>query len=453
MKEMTSTLMAHIDEKLGQGDVPPKNRKVDQDASRPRGDHEKLKKKKFYAVVNGRNNTNRVFTEWIGGAQDYVTNVKGACVDRYDDLDEAWAQVDRHVAAQAEFALAKEVLRISQSQGEGQAMGGLLQAAAPPKPCYPPLTLLGADPSAKKDDEVFGIDIGSEIGLREKLCPPGLTREQAKAMADGLADVVSLPGGFTSGSEDGGGEMERMSSALAELVRQGRTETDCTTKSDLNWKSDGRTALKTIKSLALLMKRCKVLSAARDRVVKNTIRHAQNILERAGWDDPALIEAWATNGFTARLVRSSLDSWIALHQHLLVLTLTDNMPWGYVQVEIDHHVEELQIIRTTHDSRLQALCGIYAYLRDGHASSWHSTALQYKRNTQVFAQVGRGDDANLSDLAGDFTGCSHCATSLHQGDKLSCPWKNVSKTMARKKGGNALRLLAEGGSSTPETTP
>jgi hypothetical protein len=95
--------------------------------------------------------------------------------------------------------------------------------------------------------------------------------------------------GFTSGSEDGGGEMERMSSALAELVRQGRTETDCTTKSDLtNWKSDGRTALKTIKSLALLMKRCKVLSAARDRVVKNSIRQAQNTLERAGWDDPAL---------------------------------------------------------------------------------------------------------------------------------------------------------------------
>jgi hypothetical protein len=166
-----------------------------------------------------------------------------------------------------------------------------------------------------------------------------------------------------------------------------------------------------------------------------------------------LIEAWATNGFTARLVRSSLDSWIALHQHLLVLTLTDSMPWGYVQVKIDHHVEELQIIRTTHDSRLLALCGIYAYLRDGHASIWHLTALQYKRNTQVFAQVGRRDDANLSDLAGDFTGCSHCATSLHQGDKLSCPWKSVSKSVARRKGVNALRVLAEGGSSTPETTP
>jgi hypothetical protein len=416
-----------------------------QDTPRPRGDHEKLKKKKFYAVINGRNGTNKVFTEWIGGAQDYVTGVPGAAVFKYEERSEAWAQVERHLATQEEFALENETL-----QGD-RTMGGLFETNKPKPLAYPPLQLLGTDPSAKKDDEIFGIDIGSELHLREKLSPPGLTGEQAKSMADGAVDVIALPGGFVNDEKDNGGDLAMMSTAIEELCRQKRTETESSTKSDLHWKSNSRTALQSVKSLPDLMKRCKVLASARDRVIKNSIRHSQNVLQRAGYADPRLIEAWATNGFYGRITRDSMNSWIALHQHLLVLTLTDNMPWHYVQVEIDHHVEELQIIRNTHDSRLQALCGIYAYLRDGHAGNWHSTSLQYKRNTQLFSHAGR-DDASISDVSndqGNFDGCSHCSTRLHAGDKLSCPWKGISRNLARKKGLAALKTLAE---ATPATT-
>jgi hypothetical protein len=42
-----------------------------------------------------------------------------------------------------------------------------------------------------------------------------------------------------------------------------------------------------------------------------------------------------------------MDAWISRHQHLLGLSTTEGVPWSYIQVEIDHHVEELDLIRNT----------------------------------------------------------------------------------------------------------
>jgi hypothetical protein len=72
-----------------------------------------------------------------------------------------------------------------------------------------------------------------------------------------------------------------------------------------------------------------------------------NLLCRAGWNDPDLIDSWATSSFISRIVRDSMDAWISLHQHLLGLSTTEGVPWSYIQVEIDHHVKELELIRNT----------------------------------------------------------------------------------------------------------
>ena len=40
--------------------------------------------------------------------------------------------------------------------------------------------------------------------------------------------------------------------------------------------------------------------------------------------------------------------------------------------------------------------------------------------------------------------CIKCRTLYHTGDKKACPWKSKGDTQARKKGREALRLLAEG---------
>ncbi len=63
--------------------------------------------------------------------------------------------------------------------------------------------------------------------------------------------------------------------------------------------------------------------------------------------------------------------------HALGLATSD-APWEYTKVEIEHHIEEMEIIQNTQYSRLQCLCGLYCYLRDGQLNNWHSNLLQYK---------------------------------------------------------------------------
>jgi hypothetical protein len=124
----------------------------------------------------------------------------------------------------------------------------------------PPLSFIGPDPSTKKEDELFGFEFGSEVEVRDLLCPPGLTPEQAKFLTNAVVDVVALPGGFTSGyKEKDGTNMALMSAALGELVHQGRSVTENAIKSDLQWRSEKRIALRTIKNPLLLSKRLWIL--------------------------------------------------------------------------------------------------------------------------------------------------------------------------------------------------
>ena len=55
----------------------------------------------------------------------------------------------------------------------------------------PPMLLAGPDPSLKKDDEFFGIDLGSELELREALCPPDLSDGISRGLTNSMVDVVA----------------------------------------------------------------------------------------------------------------------------------------------------------------------------------------------------------------------------------------------------------------------
>jgi hypothetical protein len=134
----------------------------------------------------------------------------------------------------------------------------------------------------------------------------------------------------------------------------------------------------------------------------------------------------------------------------------EGVPWSYIQIEIDHHVEELDLIRNTQDSSLQALCFIYCYIRDGAAGSWYSTSLQYKWNTSLYCQASGlctpgsltsgfpgtpADDPTQQGAAA----CTYCGTILHRGGKSSCPWKNQSKKQSKRLGNAALQMLIREG--------
>jgi hypothetical protein len=117
-----------------------------------------------------------------------------------------------------------------------------------------------------------------------------------------------------------------MSAALEELVQQGQSSSESTMKSDLQWRSDKRTGLRFVKDLTALIKRLKDLLKLCDRVIKSMIRATVNVLKRAGWTDMDAINAWAVGGYFTKMIRDTMDAWIALHQHLLGLATTENVP-------------------------------------------------------------------------------------------------------------------------------
>jgi len=137
-----------------------------------------------------------------------------------------------------------------------------------------------------------------------------------------------------------------------------------------------------------------------------------------------------------------MDFYLSLHQHLMGLATSDNVPWSYVQIELEHHVDELDLIRNSQDSRLQAILALYAYLRDGVASNWHSSSLQYKRNLDVMASRGGGEEESGGDSMN--LSCFKCQTALHIGGRGNCPWRNLSDLSARKKGASVLTNWANG---------
>ena len=139
--------------------------------------------------------------------------------------------------------------------------------------------------------------------------------------------------------------------------------------------------------------------------------------------------------------------------------LSAGTPWDYVKMEQDHHMEELNLILTMQSSRFQALCSLYAYLRDGQGKNWHSDELQYKRNMDIFARTSEGGMAgspgdDLSTLGGSSGHCGKCGTSLHTGGKDQCPWNTMSAAAARKNANKFMRAMASSPASpAPGATP
>jgi hypothetical protein len=120
-----------------------------------------------------------------------------------------------------------------------------------------------------------------------------------------------------------------------------------------------------------------------------------------------------------------------------------------VHTEIKHHVEEMSLIRSTADSRIQALVFLYCYLRDAHAAGWQSTSLQAQRNVEMFSN--QHDDSDTESPTDDQCGisllvCQKCGTAIHSGGMRSCPWSNLSNKKAKLCAAKFMR----GGVAVPE---
>jgi hypothetical protein len=316
----------------------------------------------------------------------------------------------------------------------------------------PDLKYLGPDPSTKTEEEFYGIDATAELDLVKAMLPGGLEHGLKKGICQAITDVVALPGGYQTNAFDGEEGLALFTQSMAEMAHGGKSENEIFSKPDFNWRASGRTGLKTITTDEKLRHRVKVLVKLGQRVRKQTVKLLINGLKRAGWTDESEIAAWAQGGPIYRLVTDCLDYNLSLHQHLLSLSAS-TMDWSYVQTEVDHHVEELGLIRSVADSRIQALVHLYCYLRDGHAGTWQSASLQAIRNVEMFTQkIGgsspvRGNYVNekaLCDL------CPKCGTTLHAGGMKACPWANLSNKKAKLAAATFMRGGC--GLTTPEKT-
>jgi hypothetical protein len=163
-----------------------------------------------------------------------------------------------------------------------------------------------------------------------------------------------------------------------------------------------------------------------------------NALKRAGWTDDNAISAWAQGGPLYRMISDTVDDYLSLHQYFMGLS-TSSVDWNYVQTEINHHCEEMTLIRSVSDSRTQALVHLYCYLRDGHQSSWHSASLQAIRNEELFNRGGGESCGDASGTQAGLTLCSKCGTTIHGAGLKACPWANLSQKKAKAAAAKSLR--------------
>jgi hypothetical protein len=307
----------------------------------------------------------------------------------------------------------------------------------------PPVTLVGPDPD-KDSDQFYGLEIGSEVELRRAMAPADVDDEVAKDLAAAMLDSVAVPGtssNSTGGLDVGDTEMGNMGLAIKDMIdevtreRLGRERV----RTDSGWSQTNRTALSSMKNATTLQARYVLLGNLRDKLMKTYVKRTVGIYTTAGWTK-ARAEAWAMGGYHSKIVFASYMSNLALYGYLAGLSYTVN--WTYVQRAIDFHSEKLKLIRRFAESRLQALCEIYVYLRTGNATNWRSTELDSDRMRELclsttpqgpLVAAGKGVDRNP---------CAKCKSLVHFGGKPKCPWKSLNDEQAVAA---AVKIMKEAG--------
>jgi hypothetical protein len=432
----------------------------------------------WYSVTNSKTGYYEIFPSWPA-AQIHVVNVSGASVRKFRTYGEAHDYVDSHAVAwkqktanspiseerTSEYAQpptpAPEVPQSFAAPSQFNVVPPAAPASKGSLSLYPPGMLMGEDPSTGKSDEFFKIDVEAcEEELQDALCPPDLSEAMARSLINGTIDAVALPGGLNSGGELEGASSDvgMLGEALEELVTQNRGMAGRSGRSDLRWRNEKRTSIRNVTSEDKLRTRIKHLKKLMPKVQKRMEALVSTSCKRSGWTDQIRIHTWSSYGYLPVIAMSSLRWYIALHEHLL--ELATECGWEYIAPELDHHIEEMELIRTLADSRIHAICGLYCYLRDCKDKSWYSTAIQQKRNVAMitggsprpkhqFPPIG---SETQTQIEGRPTGmaalcCMKCHTCLHTGGATECPWKNQTDDNARKAGAKALKNLATGTST------
>jgi hypothetical protein len=290
----------------------------------------------------------------------------------------------------------------------------------------PPGSLIGPDPD-KEGEKFYGVEIGSETNLRRAMAPPEVDDEVAKDFAAVMLDSVAVPG--TSSQSSGGldlGDTEsgQMGGAFKDLIdelTQSRLGRERVT-TDNGWRQTNRTSLVSVKNQAQLQARATVLQSLGEKLLKMFIRRTTSIYTNAGWPQ-ARAAAWAQGGYHYKIISASYAAYKSLHEYLL--STSYGTSWAYIQQAITFHSEKLTLLRRFSESRLQALCEIYCYLRSGQSTSWRVAELDAIRMQDLSAALTPPTSNTTTRSV-----CTKCRSLAHLGGRAKCPWKALPDDQA-----------------------
>ena len=144
-----------------------------------------------------------------------------------------------------------------------------------------------------------------------------------------------------------------------------------------------------------------------------------------------------TNSLAMRISRDSLHSYMSLLNHLSGVNNTRG--WEACASQLKYHGEKLSLIRGKYRHRIQMVCRVYVYLRDGQSKNWMSLRLQQTEISNLRSQLSRPGVEAAQGYS-----CSHCKSALHGGGRTSCPWINKSGTEAKKAANTFMARMADG---------
>jgi hypothetical protein len=128
-------------------------------------------------VAKGKHGICNIYQSW-DEASEFVLGVPGALVQKFNTREEALEFLASHQQV-------SEGEKSTSTPNNETADVNLIrpsknQEIVDAKNYRPPMALTGPDPSVKKSDEVFGLDLGSELDLRAALLPRSYQMEFPK---------------------------------------------------------------------------------------------------------------------------------------------------------------------------------------------------------------------------------------------------------------------------------
>jgi hypothetical protein len=293
-----------------------------------------------------------------------------------------------------------------------------------------------------KESELFEIDLKNVVNLEKGLAPSKLGKRTTSIFLEQIDDVTAYPRHANHRSSKGLGDFVE---AVADLnqERQGRKEGT----RDTGWKGKTRNALGYIKTSDELGAALSYLLKEQHTILETCQGDFESILINAQINEAMATEI-VVNSLAMRIVRDTLHLYVGLLTHLAGINNTRG--WSVCLPQLQHHAEKLGLLRGKYRHRVQLMCKVYIYLRDGQSKNWMSLKLQYAELTSLRAQVqGNGETGGI--VHG--YGCSHCKSGLHGGGRTACPWKDKTSNEAKKCAATFMLRMSDGSIAAATPTP